>query len=80
MAASPAEALRKAILAVLEDAPDRTVSYSALLRRNGVRGADLREVEGALQWLVETGDITDVKARPRPGRGSAFRGNAVASG
>lgn len=77
MSASPAEALRKSILAVLEDAPERTIPYSKLLTRTGVRGADLREVEDALQWLVDTGEITDVKARKKPGRGSTFRGNGV---
>ena len=77
MSASPAEALRKAILAVLEDA-GAPVAYSTLLRRSGVRGADLREVEGALQWLIEAGEIFDLKAKPKPGRGSLFRGNSVA--
>ncbi|MCA0341240.1 MAG: DUF3987 domain-containing protein [Proteobacteria bacterium] len=73
MSASPAEALRKAILEVLRT--DGPTPFSTLLRKKGVSGADLREVEGALGWLLQSGEITDLKFKPKPGPGSKFRCN-----
>jgi len=76
MSASPAEALRKAIIECLRDAPDKTMPFSTMLRKKGIAGADLRELEGALMWLVQSGEITDVNSRPKPGAGSKFRCNS----
>lgn len=75
MSASPAEALRKAIVEVVREAPDKCIAFSKLLQRSGVRGAQLFEVESALLWLVSTGEITDVNGIPKPGKGSKFRWN-----
>ncbi|MDX0555559.1 DUF3987 domain-containing protein [Sinorhizobium medicae] len=72
MSSSPAEALRKCILEILREAPDCTIPYSSLLRRKGVRGSDLREVDGALQYLMESGEIR-ILGKPKPGAGSKFQ-------
>jgi hypothetical protein len=72
MSASPAEALRKCIVEILREAPDCTIAYSALLRRKGVRGSALREVDEALQYLIESREI-QILGRPKPGTGSKFQ-------
>ena len=72
MAASPAEALRKIIKEILRGAKDNTIAYSELLRRKGVSGSDLKEVDGALSYLIESGEI-DILGKPKPGRGSKFK-------
>lgn len=72
MSASPAEALRKCIVEILREAPERTIAYSALLRRKGVRGSDLWEVDAALQYLMESGEI-QILGKPKPGAGSKFQ-------
>ncbi|NRP70595.1 hypothetical protein ILFOPFJJ_01476 [Ensifer psoraleae] len=72
MSSSPAEALRKCIVEILREAPDHTIAYSALLRRKGVRGSDLREVDGALQYLIESDEIR-ILGKPKPGAGSKFQ-------
>lgn len=80
MSASPAEALRKSILAVLREAPEGTMAFSTMLRKRGISGADMRDVEGALNWLVQSGEITDLNRRIKPGQGSKFRCNTFAPG
>lgn len=77
MSASPAEALRKAIVAVLEDSPGQTIAYSKLLTKRGVSGAELWEVESALQWLVDSGRATDLNGKSKPGRGSKIKISAL---
>ncbi|MBY5866007.1 DUF3987 domain-containing protein [Rhizobium leguminosarum] len=72
MSSSPAEALRKCIVEILREAPDCTIAYSALLRRKGVRGSALREVDEALQYLIESTEIK-ILGRPKPGAGSKFQ-------
>ncbi|MGR9420646.1 DUF3987 domain-containing protein [Rhizobium leguminosarum] len=72
MSSSPAEALRKCIVEILREAPDCTIAYSALLRRKGVRGSALREVDEALQYLIESKEIK-ILGRPKPGAGSKFQ-------
>lgn len=72
MSSSPAEALRKCIIEILREAPDCTIAYSALLRRKGVRGSALREVDEALQYLIESKEIK-ILGRPKPGAGSKFQ-------
>ncbi|ACM26513.1 DUF3987 domain-containing protein [Rhizobium rhizogenes] len=72
MSSSPAEALRKCVVEILREAPDHTIAYSALLRRKGVRGSALREVDEALQYLIESGEIK-ILGRPKPGSGSKFQ-------
>lgn len=74
---SPAEALRKNIVEALRSAPKGTLPYAHLMQRRGVKSADLRELEGAIQWLIEAGEITDTASRPRPGKGSRFKLNSV---
>lgn len=73
MSASPAEALRKAIVAALIEAKDQTLPHSHVLQRKGVTGANIRDVEGAYQWLIESGQIADIASRPKPGPGSRFK-------
>lgn len=73
MSASPAEALRKAIVAALVDAKDQTLAHSHILQRKGVTGANIRDVEGAYQWLIESGQVADIASRPRPGPGSRLK-------
>ncbi|QIO47095.1 DUF3987 domain-containing protein [Rhizobium leguminosarum bv. trifolii] len=72
MSSSPAEALRKCIVEILREAPDCIIAYSALLRRKGVRGSALREVDEALQYLIESKEIK-ILGRPKPGAGSKFQ-------
>ncbi len=72
MSASPAEALRKCIVEVLREAPENTIAYSQLLRRKGVRGSDLREVDGALTYLMESGEVR-ILGKSKPGSGSKFQ-------
>jgi len=77
LSASPHEALRKAVTAALEAAPDATLPMSKLMERNGIRGADMRELVGALQWLITAGSVVDISGRPVVGRGSKFKLNPV---
>lgn len=72
MSSSPAEALRKCIVEILREAPDQTIAYSQLLRRKGVRGSELRDVDGALLYLMESGEIR-ILGRTKPGSGSKFQ-------
>lgn len=72
MSSSPAEGLRKCVVEILREAPDCTIAYSALLRRKGVRGSALREVDEALQYLIESKEIK-ILGRPKPGAGSKFQ-------
>lgn len=72
MAASPAEALRKAIVAALAEAPNKTLAFSKLMERRGVRGAQHYELEGALKWLTDAERIRDLSVRKTPGKGSKF--------
>ena len=53
MSASPAEALRKAIVEALRNAKDGTLAHSHLLQRKGVTGADIRDLDNAIRWLIE---------------------------
>jgi hypothetical protein len=71
MSSSPAEALRKCVMEILREAPDHTIAYSVLLRRKGVRGSNLIEVDGALAYLVSSGEIR-ILGKPKPGPGSKF--------
>lgn len=73
MAASPAEALRKAILGALAAAPDNTLPHSHLLKRKGVRGANIRELADALGWVISAGDVEDVSTNKYPAAGSKYR-------
>lgn len=77
MSASPAEALRKAVVEALRAAPAETLPFAHLMQRKGVSGAEMRELEGALHWLIESGEITDIACRKKPGGGSKFRWNSV---
>lgn len=77
LAASPHEALRKAIIAALYGAPDQTLPLSKLMEKRGVSGADYRELLAALQWLMSAGTIVDTKGRTSPGQGGKFRLNSV---
>ncbi|CDM57179.1 hypothetical protein LPU83_1507 [Rhizobium favelukesii] len=72
MSSSPAEALRKCIVEILREAPEQTMAYSTLLRRRGVRGSDLWEVDSALTYLMESREI-GIIGRPKPGAGSKFQ-------
>jgi hypothetical protein len=72
MAASPAEALRKSIVAALQEAAGNTLAYSKLMERRGVRGAEQYELEGALKWLPSAERIRDLSGRGTPGKGSKF--------
>lgn len=72
MSESPAEALRKTIVEVIRESKDGVAAYSILLRRKGIRGSDLKEIDAALQYLIESGEIT-IEGRSKPGAGSKFR-------
>ena len=72
MAASPAEALRKAIMAAVDAAP-AGLPYSKLTVRKGVSGANSRELLDALIWLIASETIEDISDRKTPGAGSKFR-------
>lgn len=73
MHASPAEALRKAIVAALQEAKDFTLPLSKLMVRKGVSGADMRELQQAVLWLTQSGEVVDMSGRPMVGRGSKLR-------
>ena len=72
MAASPAEALRKAIIAAVKAAP-AGLAYSKLVVRKGVSGANSRELADALIWLIAADQIEDMTDKKFPGAGSKFR-------
>lgn len=72
MSASPAEALRKAIVAAITEFSG-PMPYSKLMERKGVRGSDTRQLADALRWLVESGQVVDANSMPSPGKGSKFR-------
>jgi hypothetical protein len=71
MAASPAEALRKAILSSVEATPG--LPYSKLAVRKGVSGATSRELFDALVWLIAAEQVEDISNNRYPGAGSKFR-------
>ena len=56
MAASPAEALRKAVLAAIDGAPGKTLTYSKLLEKRGVSG----QTAGSLGVYAEIIDEADL--------------------
>lgn len=71
MSASPAEALRKAVVAAITEFGS-PMPYSKLMERRGVRGADTRQLADALRWLTESGQVADINKMPAPGKGSKF--------
>ena len=77
MHASPAEALRKAIIAALREAKDYTLPLSKLMVRKGISGADMRELEQAILWLTQSGEVMDMSGRPLVGRGSKLKWNGT---
>ncbi|MGV8939811.1 MAG: DUF3987 domain-containing protein [Allorhizobium sp.] len=76
MSASPAEALRKAVMAALKDAPDG-VPYSKLVTKRGISGANSRELADALTWLRAADEIVDINGKPFLGAGSKFRSKST---
>lgn len=72
MAGSESEALRNAIVAALESAPDKTFAWSHLLQREGVRKAKSEEVSAALMWLIETGKVRSSAGDRKPGNRMKF--------
>lgn len=72
MAASPAEALRKAIVAAVAAATGG-LPYSKLVTKKGVSGANSRELYDALIWLIAADQIEDASDNKHPGAGSKFR-------
>lgn len=73
MSSSPAEALRKAILDALEGAGEAGLAYSKLMSRKGVKGSDTRQLEEAIKWLLQSGQMTvDLNGKPKPGPGCKF--------
>lgn len=77
MHASPAEALRKAIVAALREAKDYTLPLSKLMVRKGISGADMRELQQACLWLTQSGEVMDMSGRPMVGRGSKLKWNGT---
>lgn len=71
LSASPAEALRKAILAAVEDAP-KGIPYSKLTTKKGVSKVQTRELYDALAWLILSDQIKDASGNKTPGAGSKF--------
>ncbi|MET4278716.1 MULTISPECIES: DUF3987 domain-containing protein [unclassified Bradyrhizobium] len=77
MHASPAEALRKAIVAALREAKDYTLPLSKLMVRKGISGAEMRELQQAVLWLTQSGEVMDMSGRPTVGRGSKLKWNGT---
>jgi hypothetical protein len=77
MHASPAEALRKAIVSVLREAKDYTLPLFKLMVRKGISGADMRDLQQACLWLTQSGEVMDMSGRPGIGRGSKLKWNGV---
>jgi hypothetical protein len=77
MHASPAEALRKAIVTALRDAKDYTLPLSKLMVRKGISGADMRDLQQACLWLTQSGEVLDMSGRPMVGRGSKLKWNGT---
>ena len=75
MSASPAEALRKSITAALQDASGYTLPLSKLMVRKGVSGADHHALKSALQWLIDSGEISEISGRKSLAKGAKFRWN-----
>ncbi|HEY0220389.1 MAG TPA: DUF3987 domain-containing protein [Afipia sp.] len=75
MHASPAEALRKAIVSALREAKDHTLPLSKLMVRRGISGADMRDLQQACLWLTQSGEVMDLTGRPGIGRGSKLKWN-----
>lgn len=80
MVASQAEALRRSVLEAIESSGPSGIAWSSLLRRRGVKGAEMRQVKEALEWLMESKDIVDSRTQSRPGRGSVFGLNNAKKG
>lgn len=79
MSSSPAEALRKAVMQVMREQEGKPLPWSTLLRKKGIKGADMRDLDGAITWLIQSGEITDINSRPKAGAGSSFRCNETAT-
>jgi hypothetical protein len=71
MSESPADRLRKDIVAAITDVPSG-LSFSKLVERKGIRGADGTRLKDALNWLVDGEVIRDVNGKTLPGKGSKF--------
>lgn len=71
LSSSPAEALRKAILEALQGAGEAGLAYSRLMAKKGVSGADTRQYEEAIKWLLQSGQMT-FSGKPKPGPGCKF--------
>lgn len=65
MAGSEFEALTKAIMSALRKAKGGNLPRSVLLRQRGVSKCDKRQVDGALDRLVETGEIVRAQGSVR---------------
>ena len=77
MHASPAEAMRKAIVSALREAKDYTLPLSKLMVRRGISGADMRDLQQACLWLTQSGEVMDMSGRPMVGRGSKLKWNGA---
>lgn len=73
MSGSTTEALRKAIVRALERAPDQTLAWSHLLQREGVSAARQDEAAEAVTWLVETGKVSELTGKAKPGARCRFK-------
>jgi hypothetical protein len=73
MSGSTVEALRKAVVRALEVAPDQTLPWSHLLQREGVSAVEADDVSKALQWLIETGKVVNLKPQAKPGARGSFQ-------
>lgn len=71
MSGTPAEALRKAIVAAVATSGGG-LPYSKLMSKRGVSGANSMQLADAILWLVSSGEIVDINGRVKPGQGSKF--------
>jgi hypothetical protein len=74
MSGSIPEALRKAVVEALRNAPDNTLPWSHLLRREGISQAVTKDVAEAISWLIETGRVESFVGSTRIASGSVRPG------
>jgi hypothetical protein len=45
--------------------------------RKGISGSDMRELQQAVLWLTQSGEVMDMSGRPMVGRGSKLKWNGA---
>jgi hypothetical protein len=73
MSGSIPEALRKAVVEALRNAKGKTLYWSHLLQRDGVKQAETKDVVQAITWLTQTGNVEIASGPKITGPGCKFR-------